>query len=69
MMVMATTPVRILDLVVPLAHEATAMRTTETAGRAPPIWKASASVCTGKVGVYGLGHGAGPFLFMASMAA
>lgn len=35
MMVTATMTVRILDLVVPLAHEATAMRTTKTTGRAP----------------------------------
>ena len=32
MMVMATMPARHFDLVMPLAHEATAMRTTETAG-------------------------------------
>ncbi len=32
MMVMATMPARYLDLVMPLAHEATAMRITETAG-------------------------------------
>jgi RNA-directed DNA polymerase len=35
MMVMATTPVRTLNLVVPLPHEGTAMRTTETAGPRP----------------------------------
>jgi len=33
MMVMAATPVRTSNLVVPLAHEATAMRTTETTGQ------------------------------------
>jgi hypothetical protein len=32
-MVMAPTPVRIIDLVAPLPHEGTAMRTTDIAGR------------------------------------
>ena len=32
---MATTPVRMFNLVVPLAHEATAMRTADTAGQVP----------------------------------
>ena len=35
MIVMATTPVRMFNLVVPLAHEATAMRITDTAGQVP----------------------------------
>ena len=49
MMVMATLPVRSINLVTPLAHKATAMRITETAGHAPE-WSGAVSLLSDRQG-------------------